>query len=367
MISKELTAQAIDALKQGKRQEAHDLLEQAVELDPNNAKAWYFLSRAQTSITDKRISLNTVLAISPDNQLAKDALARLVDGDDGDDDEEVPESTAPLISETPEPVAYTENVAYEQQPFENKNSSTPKGSWPRMGLGRGHKTRIGNLRVPIAIEDAPEFTAPEIIQNEFVQTFKTGYKILQRKPNVYWDEIQRASWWRFWQYAMIALVFGAIVSAVAGFLLQIEFASADEAIQMPSVLSMLWSFLLFLPINLSLLYIGIYASYWFATKRRKGQASFLHHAYTVLLPMLTAGLIIDVANFVLAILPVFGMLIAIALFGLWIYSLYIAGQGIAMAHGLPKSSGYAAMGMYVLATFLASLVLSPILMIVGLI
>lgn len=236
-----------------------------------------------------------------------------------------------------------------------------------MGLGRGHKTRIGNLRVPIAIEDAPEFTAPEIIQNEFVQTFKTGYKILQRKPNVYWDEIQRASWWRFWQYAMIALVFGAIVSAVAGFLLQIEFASADEAIQMPSVLSMAWSFLLFLPINLSLLYIGIYASYWFATKRRKGQASFLHHAYTVLLPMLTAGLIIDVANFVLAILPVLGMLIAIALFGLWIYSLYIAGQGIAMAHGLPKSSGYAAMGMYVLATFLASLVLSPILMIAGLI
>ena len=49
MTSKEFTEQGMAALKEGNKERAHDLLRQAVELDPTNAKAWFFLSRTQSS------------------------------------------------------------------------------------------------------------------------------------------------------------------------------------------------------------------------------------------------------------------------------------------------------------------------------
>lgn len=369
MTSKELTAQGIDALKKGRKDEAHKLLEQAVEVDPNNAKAWYFLSRVQTSLADKRTSLNTVLAIMPDNQLAKDALAQLDSGDFEVEEEYI--APEPEIREEPKSSAHPNSRPYQQQPI---NTPAALQSLPRMGLGTGNKVRIGNLQVPVAIEDAPESSVPQAIQNEFVQTFKHGYEILRRTPEVYLNEIQRASWWRFWQYAFIALAIGAVVSSLSGYILQTQLANAinnspfvTDPIASPSIFSMLLSMILFLPVNIILLYVGIYASYWFVTTRRNGQASFMRHSYAILLPVITAGLIIDIANLVFAIAPLLGTLVAIALFVLWVYSLYIAAQGLTMVHSIDDNSGYWTMAVFAIATFIMGLVLSPLLLTAGLV
>jgi|GEM_PF-1684083 len=370
MTSKELTAQGIAALKEGDKQRAHELLEEAVELNPNNAKAWYFLSRVQTNVADKRTSLNTVLAIMPDNQLAKDALAKLDDEEADDFESEFVDEPEPVVQEEPKEKSHPSFQAYESM------SGVPPalGSLPRMGLGSGNKTRIGNLQVPVGIEDAPETSDPQTIRNEFVQTFKNGYEILRRTPDVYLMEVQRASWWRFWQFAIIALTIGAVVSSLAGFILQTQIAGTinsspfvTEPVASPSVFSMFFSMILFLPLNILLLYVGIYASYWFVTTRRAGQASFARHAYTVMLPVLTAGLIIDIANLVFAIAPLLGTLVAIALLVLWVYSLYIAAQGITMIHSVDDNSGYWSMAMFAIATFLVGLVLSPLLLTAGLV
>ncbi len=369
MTSKELTAQGIDALKKGKKQEAYDLLEQAVELDPNNAKAWYFLSRVQTSVADKRTSLNTVLAIMPNNQLAKDALAKLDDEDFVVEEEFV--EPEPRVYEEPKVKSHPNTEAYEQPQM---NVPPALQSLPRMGIGAGNKTRIGNLQVPVAIEDAPESTEPQVIQNEFVHTIRSGYEILRRTPDVYLNEIHRASWWRFWQVVFIALAIGAVVSSLSAFILQTQLANSinnspfvTEPVAAPSVFSMIFSMILFLPVNIILLYVGIYASYWFVTTRRNGQASFMRHAYTIMLPVITAGFMIDIANLVFAIVPILGTLVAIALFVLWVYSLYIAAQGMTMVHGIDDNSGYWTMGMFALATFAVGLVVSPLLLSVGLV
>ncbi len=359
MTSKELTEQGVAALKEGDKPRAQSLLEQAVELDPNNAKAWYFLSRVQTSVAEKRTSLNTVLAIMPDNRLAREALDNLSSGDEAFDEfEEEVEQEEPVASSSYSPP---------------KSQPSGMSSLPRMGIGEGVKPQIGSFTLPVSIEDAPLSIMPQTIVDEFVATFKNGVEILRRTPSIYPMEMQQATWWKFWQFVIASWLIGAVVSTISGFIIQAQLATAfnnnpfmTDAVASPSILASIFSLLLFIPISAIVLYVGLYASYRFITSKRDGQASFLVHSYTIILPLVTAGLITDVANLVFSIAPLLGSLVSLALFALWIYSMYIAAQGLAIAHKVAANSGYWTMAVLalsqVVAAFIILLIVSPLIL-----
>ncbi len=72
-----LTEQGNHALNQGNLQRAYELFSRAVELDPANAAAWLGKGLVAEQETEKRICLQRVLALDPDNTAARTELQRL--------------------------------------------------------------------------------------------------------------------------------------------------------------------------------------------------------------------------------------------------------------------------------------------------
>ncbi|MFQ6101064.1 MAG: tetratricopeptide repeat protein [Anaerolineae bacterium] len=70
----ELLRAGIAAAKDGRTQEAHQALLQVTELDERNEQAWLWLSGVVESLEDRRICLENVLAINPDNPYAQAGL-----------------------------------------------------------------------------------------------------------------------------------------------------------------------------------------------------------------------------------------------------------------------------------------------------
>ena len=73
----ELLTEGIGAAKQGQRVKACDLLLKVVDADPENEKAWIWLSSVVESGDEKRICLENVLVLNPDNEHARRGLDKL--------------------------------------------------------------------------------------------------------------------------------------------------------------------------------------------------------------------------------------------------------------------------------------------------
>jgi hypothetical protein len=69
-----LIKDGIRAYKANKKDEAFEALSKATELDPYNAQAWIWLSAVVESEDDKRVCLENVLHIDPDNAAAQKGL-----------------------------------------------------------------------------------------------------------------------------------------------------------------------------------------------------------------------------------------------------------------------------------------------------
>lgn len=69
--------EAIEALRAGKRAEAQALLAQVIKQDPKNEQAWLWLSQAVESDAQRRVCLERVLQINPDNPAAQRGLRHL--------------------------------------------------------------------------------------------------------------------------------------------------------------------------------------------------------------------------------------------------------------------------------------------------
>lgn len=67
----------IGALRAGRKAEARTLLTQAVEKDKQNEMAWLWLSGAVDTDDERRICLEKILEINPNNAVAKQGLASL--------------------------------------------------------------------------------------------------------------------------------------------------------------------------------------------------------------------------------------------------------------------------------------------------
>lgn len=75
-----LLSQGIAAAKAGQREQARDLLMQAIELDERNEKVWLWLSGVVDTDEDRCVCLENVLALNPDNAWARRGLERLLPG-----------------------------------------------------------------------------------------------------------------------------------------------------------------------------------------------------------------------------------------------------------------------------------------------
>ena len=72
-----LLSEGISAAKAGQREHARELLVRVVEQDEENVLAWLWLSGVVDSLDDRAICLENVLALDPDNGLARKGLDAL--------------------------------------------------------------------------------------------------------------------------------------------------------------------------------------------------------------------------------------------------------------------------------------------------
>ena len=69
-----LVREGIKAYREGKKDEARDLLLQAVEINDQNEQAWMWLSAVVDTAEDQQTCLENVLTINPNNEKAKQGL-----------------------------------------------------------------------------------------------------------------------------------------------------------------------------------------------------------------------------------------------------------------------------------------------------
>ncbi len=96
----ELLKQGIAAYKAGRKEEARELFYQTLELDRNNEQAWMWLSGAVDTNRERRVCLEEVLALNPNNAIARRGLEHL---QAISQEPVIPEPMAPMPA-APEPV-----------------------------------------------------------------------------------------------------------------------------------------------------------------------------------------------------------------------------------------------------------------------
>lgn len=89
------------SLREGNRIEAQQLLLRATELDESNEEAWLWSASAVDDAEEKRICLENVLVLNPDNSEAKRMLAELDRGSSGSPAATESFSSAPFIDADP--------------------------------------------------------------------------------------------------------------------------------------------------------------------------------------------------------------------------------------------------------------------------
>ena len=72
-----LLKNGIEAAKARNKPEARRLLEKALEIDDSNQAAWMWLATVVDKPSEKRICLENVLELNPNNMRAREALAQL--------------------------------------------------------------------------------------------------------------------------------------------------------------------------------------------------------------------------------------------------------------------------------------------------
>lgn len=76
-MSADLYTRAIEAAREGRKEEARDLFMEVVEADPQNEMAWMWLAGLMESIEDRIIACDNVLTINPANKKVQEYLAKL--------------------------------------------------------------------------------------------------------------------------------------------------------------------------------------------------------------------------------------------------------------------------------------------------
>ena len=104
---------AVQLIKAGNRQAALPILKGIIQANPNDENAWLWLYACVEKVDEKKYCLQRALAINPDNQPARRALANLTD-------------SAPRPAQ---PVAAEKELAPQAAPKSNPNAKRGKRPW----------------------------------------------------------------------------------------------------------------------------------------------------------------------------------------------------------------------------------------------
>jgi hypothetical protein len=235
--NQDIVQEGIAAYKAGEKGRAKELLTQAVQQNPNSEQAWYYLAALYTNMAQRKDALEHVLKINPDNTKAQEMLdktkERLAEQGAG--------AAAPAAEST--------------KPRAVSASSSGEG-----------------FKLPVDIPGAPEKVTPQELISSGIALLQNSVGIFLKRPGAYEDEIQRATWWRFW----LTVATGSVVSAVL-FALEYIFFRIHFGVGF-NVISFLLLLILSVPINMIAVYAGCYASYWYATTQAHGVASLVQHS-----------------------------------------------------------------------------------------
>lgn len=102
-MSIEILKQAIAHAKTGNKAEAKRLLELVIQQDPNNETAWIWMTDVVETDHERRICLEKVLAINPNNLIAKEGLKHLSTTNVSADSTSRPQSLQSRIAQTSVP------------------------------------------------------------------------------------------------------------------------------------------------------------------------------------------------------------------------------------------------------------------------
>lgn len=120
----DLLRSGIAAAKAGRKQEARRILVQVTELDERNEQAWLWLSGLVATLEERRICLENVLSINPNNSHARHGLNWL-------DEQVTPQTEPPAISQTTEYSQYRDGVRGRFHDFRGSGSQVASPSQPQ--------------------------------------------------------------------------------------------------------------------------------------------------------------------------------------------------------------------------------------------
>ena len=119
------------------------------------------------------------------------------------------------------------------------------------------------LILPVDIPGQPDTITPQNVIDTFISILKNGVAILQRKPGIYPEEVQHATWWRFWVFVGGVTVLTAIMTTISGIIVQGQIAATFGSLGIeytpPTIFNILITFILTVPIGIAVLYAGVYA------------------------------------------------------------------------------------------------------------
>jgi tetratricopeptide (TPR) repeat protein len=78
--ARQLRQQGITAAKAGRKDEARQLLQQSLRLEPNNEAAWLWLASVARDKQERIFCLQKILEINPNSKQAREGLEQIAEG-----------------------------------------------------------------------------------------------------------------------------------------------------------------------------------------------------------------------------------------------------------------------------------------------
>lgn len=246
----DLLQKGIAAFQAGEREKARALLEQYVDIEPDDEQGWYYLAAVENDPGIRKRHLERVLAINPFNAKAREVLDRI----------KAREESLGGGEPAPTPAAARK---------EKIRAIDPEAA-PRPGAADPEE----GFKFPLRIQGAPEYVSLKSLAKDGFSLLRSGWDVLLRRPGSYASEVDTATWWRFWLVVLTAAVISAAFSLFLSLYFVVAFGST-----LFGFFSILLTPLLWIPLALFSLFVGCYASYRFALSRG-WRAPFVKHAMT---------------------------------------------------------------------------------------
>lgn len=173
--ARELRAKGIAAAKAGSKDEARQLLQQSVRLDPRNEAAWLWLASVARDAAERKFCLEQVISINPNNPTAQQALQTL------NADENPPSTLPPSSPGTPSSVRpISQMISSPKAPTQPPEPSSPKVPTQTQSSPRVSPTTESSQRLK-RLGNAPTYTPQRRMSTEEMLAQPPGIPVPQQE------------------------------------------------------------------------------------------------------------------------------------------------------------------------------------------